>query len=79
MKAIETIGTVDEGGHLILREPLHSPPGKVRVIVLAPDEDGISEAEWLKSAAENAAFQFLNDPAEEIYTLADGKPFHDSV
>ena len=23
------------------------------------------------------AFDFLNDPAEDIYTQADGKPFHD--
>jgi hypothetical protein len=25
----------------------------------------------------NPAFHFLKDPAEDIYTLTDGKPFHD--
>jgi Uma2 family endonuclease/Flp pilus assembly protein TadD len=41
-------------------------------------EDGeIDEREWLRSAASNPAFDFLKDPEEDIYTLADGKPFHD--
>ncbi|ACK70095.1 hypothetical protein PCC7424_1657 [Gloeothece citriformis PCC 7424] len=37
-----------------------------------------SEQEWLQAAANNPAFDFLNDPEEDIYTLAHGKPFHDS-
>jgi hypothetical protein len=37
----------------------------------------ISEQDWLHSASVNPAFDFLNDPDEDIYTLADGKPFHD--
>jgi hypothetical protein len=39
-----------------------------------PDLD---EKEWLQAAAINPAFDFLKDPEEDIYTLADGKPFHD--
>lgn len=35
------------------------------------------EYEWLKAAARSPAFDFLKDPQEDIYTLADGKPFHD--
>lgn len=37
----------------------------------------IDESEWLRSAASNPAFDFLKDPEEDIYTLADGKPFND--
>lgn len=35
------------------------------------------EYEWLKAAMRNPAFDFLKDSEEDIYTLADGKPFHD--
>lgn len=41
-----------------------------------PDE--IDEQEWLQAAANNPVFDFLKDPEEDIYTLADGKPFNDS-
>jgi hypothetical protein len=34
-----------------------------------------SEIEWLKAAANNPVFAFLQDPAEDIYSLSDGKPF----
>jgi tetratricopeptide (TPR) repeat protein len=41
-------------------------------------EDGeIDEHEWLRAATSNPAFDFLKDPEEDIYTLADGKPFND--
>jgi hypothetical protein len=35
------------------------------------------EYEWLKAAMRNPVFDWLKDPEEDIYTLADGKPFHD--
>ncbi|BDA68721.1 hypothetical protein RIVM261_018510 [Rivularia sp. IAM M-261] len=37
----------------------------------------LEELEWLKAALQNPAFDFLRDPEEDIYTLADGKPFSD--
>ena len=40
-------------------------------------ETGIDEKEWLQAAATNPAFDFLKEPEEDIYTLADGKPFYD--
>jgi tetratricopeptide (TPR) repeat protein len=41
-------------------------------------KDGdIDDSEWLQAAATNPAFDFLKDPEEDIYTLADGKPFND--
>jgi len=41
--------------------------------------DDFDETLWLKAAATNPAFDFLNDPEEDIYTLADGKPLQDEV
>lgn len=35
------------------------------------------EMEWLRAAAANPAFDFLREPEEDIYTLADGQPFDD--
>ncbi|MDB9514584.1 type II toxin-antitoxin system prevent-host-death family antitoxin [Kamptonema animale CS-326] len=37
----------------------------------------LEEYEWLKAVATNPVFDFLKDPEEDIYTVADGKPFHD--
>ncbi|HKA52395.1 MAG TPA: hypothetical protein VKJ47_01910 [Candidatus Binatia bacterium] len=77
-KALEVTGTIDEQRQLHLDEPLPIVgPSRVRVIILIPEETDISETEWLRSAASNPAFDFLREPEEDIYTLADGKPFHD--
>ncbi|MEG4306711.1 type II toxin-antitoxin system Phd/YefM family antitoxin [Microcoleus sp. D3_18a_C4] len=37
----------------------------------------LEEDQWLKAAIANPAFDSLRDSAEDIYTLADGVPFHD--
>jgi hypothetical protein len=78
LKAIETTGHVDDRYHITLDQPLFEMEGgKVRVIVLLADEaDEVSEAAWLAAAAQNPAFQFLRDQEEDIYSLADGTPFH---
>ena len=77
LQAVELIGTIDEKGQLHLDEPISAVgQGRVRVI-LFPEEADISEHEWLKAAAGNPAFDFLKDPAEDIYTLDDGQPFND--
>lgn len=78
MKAIEVTGTVDEQGQLHLDELLAIVgPSRVRVILLFPEEADIHEQEWRRAAAKNPAFDFLKDPVEDIYTVADGKPFND--
>ena len=77
VKALETTGTIDEKRQLHLDEVLPlTGPSRVRVIILVTEED-INETEWLQAAASNTTFDFLQDPAEDIYTLDDGKPFHD--
>jgi hypothetical protein len=78
MTAIETTGMVDAQHQLRLDEPLPIPgQSRVRVIVLVPDGEDISEAAWTKAASASPAFDFLKDAAEDVYTAADGKPFHD--
>lgn len=75
MTAIELTGTVDERRQLQLDDLLPIPgPKRVRVIVLYSPIDEWSEMEWLQAAARNPAFDFLKDPEEDIYSLADGKP-----
>ena len=77
MQAIEMTGTIDENRRLQLDKPLPvSGPAYVRVIILYPLADDIPEEDWLKAAASNPAFSDLYDPQEDIYTLADGKPFY---
>lgn len=80
MTAREMTGTIDEHGRLLLDGTLPVPgPMRVRVLVLYPLSDEWDEVEWLHAAAQSPAFAFLNDPKEDLYTLADGEPFHDKV
>ncbi len=79
LTAIETTGTIGANRQLLLDEDLpENVSAKVRVIVLF-DEDDLNEKEWMKAASKNDAFDFLNDEAEDIYTLEDGKPVHDEI
>ncbi len=76
-KAIETTGIIDAHRRLILDEQLPvAGPARVRVILLLQEETNGDEEEWLRAAATNPAFDFLKEPEEDIYTLADGKPLH---
>ena len=78
MNAIETTGIVDAEHQLRLDQPLPiAGQSRVRVIVLLPDDTETSETAWAKAAATSPAFDFLKDAAEDIYTAADGKPYHD--
>ena len=75
LRAIETHGRVVDARHIETDADL--PVGRqVRVVVLLmTTEDDISESEWLAAAANDPAFAFLADAAEDIYSLKDGKPF----
>lgn len=78
MQAIEVTGMIDAEHHLILDEQLTlEGPTRVRVVILAPKDEEIREKEWLYAAAMNPAFDSLKDASEDIYSLADGRPFHD--
>ncbi len=78
LTAVEMTGTIDEHRQLQLDGELPvRGPMRVRVLVLYPLSDEWDETQWLQAAARNPAFAFLNDAEEDLYTLADGKPFHD--
>jgi len=80
LTAIELTGTVDKQHKLRLDDLLPiAGPKRVRVIVLYTLDEEWDEAEWLQVAAHNPAFDFLKDTAEDIYSLADGKPLHDEA
>lgn len=73
LTAIETTATIRAKRELVLDEDLpKSLSDKVRVIVLL-SEDELSEKDWQRVAAQNEAFDFLNDE-EDIYSLEDGLP-----
>ncbi len=78
-QAFSTTGTIDSEGRLQVDTVLPiSRPSRVQVIVLFPEDAEIGEQAWLRAAAANPAFDFLRDPAEDIYTRTDGKPFQDA-
>jgi hypothetical protein len=80
LTAFELTGTIDEQHQLRLDEAIPIVgPQRVRVIVLYPLADSWEEAEWLRAAASNPVFADLAGPAEDIYSLADGKPFDDQA
>jgi small-conductance mechanosensitive channel len=77
-KAIEVTGTVDAQNQLILDEKLPiTGPTRVRIVILLPDDADIDELDWLHSAMNNPAYDFLKEPEEDIYNLTDGRPFND--
>ena len=78
MKAIEVAGTIEADRRVRLDEPL--PPGiagRVRLIILVGEEEP-TDQEWLHAARRGGAFDFLNAPEEDRYTLRDGRPFDDA-
>lgn len=77
LNAIEVTGTISSSRNLQLDEDLpENISQKVRVIVLySANEEDFTEREWQQAASSNEAFDFLNNSAEDIYTLEDGKPF----
>ncbi|MGF1538576.1 MAG: hypothetical protein ACFB4J_19105 [Elainellaceae cyanobacterium] len=77
-QAIEATGIIDSQGYLQLDQPLSDAKAqRVRVIVLLTEnEDAITEQVWLRAAATNPSFSFLEDTEEDIYTLNDGQPIN---
>ena len=69
-----------DGEHIVLDEPYNLPANASLIVTLLPStSDTDSEDVWLRAAASSDAFAFLADPAEDIYTSADGEPFRDAV
>jgi hypothetical protein len=69
-----------DGWHIVLDEPYDLPANAPLMVTLLPSSsDTDSEEAWLRAASANDAFAFLADPAEDIYTIADGEPFSDAI
>lgn len=74
MHAVETIAHIDQFGNITLPKPLKVRNQNVRIIILFPEGEEISDEAWLQVAAKNPVFDFLQDEEEDIYSLEDGKP-----
>ena len=69
-----------DGRNIVLDEPYDLPANANLMVTLLPAKaDADPEEAWLCAAASSAAFAFLADPAEDIYTATDGEPFRDAV
>jgi hypothetical protein len=69
-----------DGRHIILDEPYDLPANAILMVTLLPSSSDIgSEEAWLRAASSSNAFAFLADPAEDIYTVADGEPLRDAI
>jgi len=78
MKAIEIFSETDQDGVLKICYKINKSNSKVRVLILYDDKnESDDEKLWLAALSKNPAFDFLNDPAEDIYTLKNGEPFND--
>ena len=78
MKAVEINATTDKNGFLKIDYPLKKKKSKVRVIILFDEKNDQTDEEqiWLQSISSNPAFDFLHDPAEDVYSIKDGEPFN---
>ena len=73
-KSYEVAGIIDKDHHLIINEELPvNGPKKVKVIVLVESDVDAEEMDFLRAAQAGGAFDFWNDPEEDIYTMEDGK------
>jgi hypothetical protein len=79
MRAIEINSKTDKSGHLKIDYKLNKAERNVRVLILLEDDSYEQEEEkpWMNSISKNPSFDFLNEPAEDIYSLKDGEPFND--
>ncbi|MBI5916864.1 MAG: hypothetical protein HY842_15935 [Bacteroidetes bacterium] len=79
MKAIEIIARIDEKGIIRLDAPLKVANKRVKIIILFAEDEHIGDEQWLYAAASNPVFDFLNEAAEDIYTVTDGKLLKDEA
>ena len=69
---VRAIEAIYENGCLKLLEKLHLPEHiKVRIAIL--DQKNLSSIEIAGLAQKGKAFDFLNNPEEDIYSIQDGQ------
>ncbi len=81
---LKSVRGIFDGKYIRLLEPL-SLPENAQVIITVLDEppveveDDLPASELLRLSVESGALDFLNDPAEDIYTDADLKVMYTEV
>ncbi|HEX8295709.1 MAG TPA: hypothetical protein VF593_05380 [Chthoniobacteraceae bacterium] len=69
-----------DGDRIVLDQPYDLPINASLIVTVLPSSpEGDSEEVWLRAARASGAFDFLADPAEDIYTVTDGEPFRNAV
>ena len=77
MTAIELKSRTNRTGNLKIDFNLGIPEIDVRILILYEDRiNSEEELAWHNSISKNPAFDFLNDPDEDIYSITDGEPFN---
>jgi hypothetical protein len=76
MKTIELVGHVDEQHQLHVTLPEDVQPGPVKVTLQTASEND-EEGDWRALINQSWAKDW-SDPREDIYTLEDGKPSHET-
>lgn len=80
MRAIEVTGSVSEDGSVQFDQPLSAAKStRFRGILLFPDSESSTDQEWSSSAVQASVQDWLDNPAEDIYTLEDGEPLGDEA
>ncbi|PZX48430.1 hypothetical protein [Algoriphagus chordae] len=75
MKAVELRTRTEADGSIKLEHTGLSGGVLVRILILSEEEEGEEEKRYLKTISRNPAFDFLNEPEEDIYNTKDGNPF----
>lgn len=75
MKAVELKTKIEEDGSIRIQNSGLRSGVLVRVLILTEEDEDSEEKNYLEAISKNPAFDFLNDPAEDVYTKKDGKPF----
>ncbi len=70
---IQLTGHVDEQHRLSADVPSSVQPGKVRLLLMTPNDEDEAGLAWADGIAREWAAE-LSDPREDVYSLSDGRP-----
>lgn len=70
---MRTIRAIFQGGSLKPLEPVDLPEN-TRLTIALLESDDVSADAIAELAGNDRAFDFLNDPREEMYSESDGEP-----
>jgi len=77
MVSIKVTGNVDENHQLSARVPATIPSGPVTILIVPASHEDEAGDTWMTGIAREWSDE-LGDPGQDIYTLEDGEPVHES-